>query len=230
MELKELLCTLEERLVQHDSNRKEVQEQLQEVCAKIIKEADLLEERIIGELNNHLSETEERILNLIEQLNNSDNENINESLINQIQCELSSEVKYDILLRKSIRNFIDSCELKTSETKTNFTANEKNNTESIINKLREHLNKVYESITAAQDNLTEVCTKRKNEAVELEIRANEELETHFSREDARIQETVNLIKRGNEDEDDNERRIENKSKNDTSLKSKSIHLTTLNVN
>ena len=42
--LTKLLGLLEERLVEHDENRKEVQEELREICSKINKDADSLEE------------------------------------------------------------------------------------------------------------------------------------------------------------------------------------------
>ena len=49
--LKELLVLLEERLVEHDENRKEVQNKLLEICSKITKDADSLEEKMCGEIS-----------------------------------------------------------------------------------------------------------------------------------------------------------------------------------
>ena len=46
--LRELLVLLEERLVEHDENRKEVQNKLLEVRTEITKDADSLEEKISG--------------------------------------------------------------------------------------------------------------------------------------------------------------------------------------
>lgn len=49
-------------------------------------------------------------------------------------------------------------------------------------------------MATAQDELMEVCRKRRNEAEELKRRINEELEALFTQEDARIQEVVNLVR------------------------------------
>ena len=67
--LKELLVLLEERLVEHDENRKEVQNKLLEACSKIREDADSLEERISKEISEDFNAKEERILGLIEKLN-----------------------------------------------------------------------------------------------------------------------------------------------------------------
>ena len=47
--MKKSLQLLEERLVEHDDNRKEVQDKLKEICSKIREDADSLEEKISGE-------------------------------------------------------------------------------------------------------------------------------------------------------------------------------------
>ena len=67
--LKELLVLLEERLVEHDENRKEVQNKLLEICSKIMKDADSLEEKISGEISEDFNAKEEEILGIIEKLN-----------------------------------------------------------------------------------------------------------------------------------------------------------------
>lgn len=56
--LKELLCSLEERLVQHDNNTREVQDKLRRVCPEINKEVISLEERLNEEL--HISFNEKK--------------------------------------------------------------------------------------------------------------------------------------------------------------------------
>ena len=67
--LKELLELLEERLVEHDESRKEVQNELLEICSKIKKDANALEEKISGKISEDFEKREEEILCLIEKLN-----------------------------------------------------------------------------------------------------------------------------------------------------------------
>ena len=68
-EARRLLQLLEERLVQHDDNRKEVQERLQSICSKVTEEANSFEEKTSGVICKAFDEAEERILGLIEELN-----------------------------------------------------------------------------------------------------------------------------------------------------------------
>ena len=68
-ELKKLLGMLEERLVQHDNNREEVQRQLKEIRAKAKEEADSYEARESKEIRKIYDETEGRILSLVGMLN-----------------------------------------------------------------------------------------------------------------------------------------------------------------
>ena len=72
--LRELLRLLEERLVQHDNIRKEVQSDLQDVYTKTIKEADSLEEELICEVHKDFDPKEEHILSIINRLNNINTE------------------------------------------------------------------------------------------------------------------------------------------------------------
>ena len=60
--LKELLELLEERLVEHDESRKDVQAKLLEVCFKITKGADSLEEKISGEISEDFEKKRRRNL------------------------------------------------------------------------------------------------------------------------------------------------------------------------
>ena len=68
-ELKKLLGIFEERLVQHDNNREEVQRQLKEIRAKAKEEADSYEARESKEIRKIYDETEGRILSLVGMLN-----------------------------------------------------------------------------------------------------------------------------------------------------------------
>ena len=87
--LKELLVLLEERLVEDDENRKEVQAKLLEVCFKITKDADSLEEKISGKISEDFEKREEEIYSLIEKLNEGEG-NI-DALVNKAKEELTKE-------------------------------------------------------------------------------------------------------------------------------------------
>ena len=93
--LKEVLQLLEERLVQHDKNREVVQSQLQEACAKIVSGTNSLEEKINADIHKDFVQKEERILALIEKLNEEGRGDWGE-LIKQAKEELSKGWKYEI--------------------------------------------------------------------------------------------------------------------------------------
>lgn len=59
MMLEELLSVLEERLVQHDNSRKEVQNQVHEICAKMLEEADALEGKFYEKIQGSFDKKEE---------------------------------------------------------------------------------------------------------------------------------------------------------------------------
>ena len=63
--LKKLLGMLEERLVQHDNNREEVQKQLKEICAKSKEKAESYEARESKKIREAYEEIEGRILSLV---------------------------------------------------------------------------------------------------------------------------------------------------------------------
>ena len=107
---------LEERLVQHDESRGEVQRELDEIHARAMSEADSLEERISGEIQKDFDSKEERILGLIEKLNERGGEGGDDprALIKEVNDELSKEWKYEIQQAKEPKGFADSYELNIS--------------------------------------------------------------------------------------------------------------------
>ena len=199
--LKELLVLLEERLVEHDENRKEVQAKLKETCSRITKDADSLEERISGEINEDFNSKEEGILGVIEKLNEGEGDM--KVLIKKAKEELTKEWKYEIQYSKKAESFADSYKLKISsvevEKELDF-----DSTESIVNKLEEHLEKIQRSKDSAQEKLTEICKKRQGKSVRLEKRVNGRLEEVFKAEDARIQIAVKMVKEKIDSEDPEE--------------------------
>ena len=190
-DLKELLWLLEERLVQHDENRKKTQDELKKECSKIRKDADSLEEKIGGEVGEDLKEKEEQILSLIEKL--SEGKDDTNTLIKEIQKILLGERKYEIKHMKKAKSFACSYELKVSVVKAEKEI-DFNNTELIPNQLQEHLNRIHEYATTVQEKLTEICNKKRKEGGELETRINGKLEELFKEEDARIQAVVKEVK------------------------------------
>ena len=163
--LKELLVLLEERLVEHDESRKEVQNELLEICSKITKDADSLEEKISEKTSEDFNAKEEEIFGLIEKLNEGEGDM--DALTEQAQEELSKEWKYEIQYSKKAKSFVDSYKLDISsvkvEKKLNFSS-----TEAIVNALREHLEKIQRSKDAAEEKLSEICKKRQGKSERLE--------------------------------------------------------------
>ena len=199
--LKELLVLLEERLVEHDESRKKVQNKMLKICSKITKDADLLEEKISGEISEDFEEKEEEILSLTEKFNRGEGDI--DALIMKAKEEMSKEWKYEIKHSNSAKSFVDSYELKVSsigvEKDINF-----DSTESIVNALQEHFEKLHESMTAAQEKLDEICKKRRWKSERLEKRINGKLEEIFKAEDARIQSVVKVVKENIDSEDPEE--------------------------
>ena len=136
--LRVLLGLLEERLEQHDNNRKDVQEELHEILAEIVKDADTLEDNIGGEISENFEKKEEGIYSLIEKLNREDGDI--DALIEQAKEILSKEWRYKIQHSEWIKSFVDSYGLKISSVKVEKELNFEN-TESIVSKLEEHLEK-----------------------------------------------------------------------------------------
>ena len=197
-DMEEMVCFLEERLDKHDNNRREVQSELEGICSEIAGDADLLEEKVGGEIRADYDKKEEEILSLIEKLDESEEGALGD-FIKKAKDELSKEWKYEIQNNKTVKNFAGSYEFVISsvvlERKPDF-----GDTESIVMQLREHLDKIHESMIAAQDKLTEICNKRRKEGTELETRINGKLEELVKQEDARIQSVVKVTKEniGNE--------------------------------
>ena len=199
--LKELLVLLEERLVEHDESRKEVQAKLKETCSKITKDADSLEEKISGEISKDFNSKEERIFGLIEKLNEGEGDM--KVLIKKAKDELTKEWKYEIQHYESARTFVDSYRLKVSSVKVEKELNF-DSTEAIVNALQEHLEKIQRSKDAAEEKLGEICNQRRKEGEELEERVNGKLEEVFKAEDAGIQNVVKVVKERVNSEDPDE--------------------------
>ena len=67
--MEELLALLRQRLDDHNNNRVEVQNKLDEACTKIHGDANTLEDTIDSEIATKHKKYEEPILSLIEKLN-----------------------------------------------------------------------------------------------------------------------------------------------------------------
>ena len=190
-DLKKSNDLLEERLVEHDECRKEVQRELEGIRSKAEKEADSLEEKINGELLRDYGPKEEEILGLIEKLNREEGDL--GALMKQAQGILAERREYGIHHYKSAGDFVNSYILVISSAEGEKEV-DPNDTESAVSKLQEHLDKTHESLTAARDKLTEVCDEWRREAGKMTNSVNERLGTAFSQEDARIQEVVKVIR------------------------------------
>ena len=201
--LKELFVLLEERLIEHDESRKEVQAELKEICSKMKEDVKSLEEKISGKISEDFNAKEEEILGLIEKFNEGEEGGDMDVLVKKAKEELAKKWKYEIQHYVFGVSFVDSYELKVSSVKVEKELNF-DDTEFIVNALQEHFEKIRESMTAAQENLAEICSKTRKEAEELKGRINGKLEVVFKAEDARIQGVVKMIKEKSDSEDPEE--------------------------
>lgn len=188
--MQEQLCLLEERLIQHDESRKEVQKQLCVICIKAREEADALEENINREMRNAFEKREEETFSIIEKLIRTE-ENSSE-VEKEAQQLLSNKQKCQIKNLSGRERFDESYKLFVTSQKTKKQS-DFDNAGSII-KIQEKLDGMQDSMKAAQEKLAEICNRRRSEAEELDEKINKKLEPIFVREDARIQSVVKIIK------------------------------------
>ena len=190
--LRELFRLLEERLVQHDDNRKEVQSRLSEACSEIKKGADLLEERITEEVRKDFGKKEERILGLIEKLNSQEEDGLAEFTV-EVDEKVLREWRYEVEKIGSAHSFVDSYKLKIFTAPNGF-EDKPYEIERIVSELRDHLNKSYESMTAAQDMVMEICNQRRKEADKSYEEVNRKLELLYNQNDEKFQSLVNTVR------------------------------------
>ena len=192
---------LEERLVEHDNRRKEVQEKIKERGARALRGVDSLEGRISGEISGTFGKTEEEVSTLIDKLANgkwAGDKEMN-SLMERAHEILSSEQKAEIQHPGSGKGFASSYKLEITSIKKEMnlgptTTDDDEVVESIVSLLQEHFNRIQESRASVQDEIVEICAKRRKEIEGIGQRINSELEAPFTQEDARIQEVVKLVK------------------------------------
>ena len=206
-EVKELLRLVEERLVQHDNNRRELQEKLESIHTRNLRDADLMEERFNREIREDFDKKEERILGLIERLNEGGGDDL-ESILNQAQKELSVEQLYEIESFPPGSTSVDSYKLRIVsvpvETKKEIASDNENKAEEVSKLLRDHLDKIHESMTAVQDEIAGTCTMRRKESEEMKSAINEKLGPAFGEEDARLQGFVKLLRDNIDNENSDE--------------------------
>ena len=192
--LKEFLRLLEERLVEHDISREEIQRKLGEVCAMINDGADLLEEKINGEISKDLEEKEEKIIALVDKFIGGESKV--SVLVKQAKKILSKEWGYEIQRSDSAESFIESYVLLISSvnTKEELHLGGPNKIERITTQLHEHLAKLHDLVVPVRAELAEICGGKRREAEELERRVNGELEMLFTQEDERLQSVVKELK------------------------------------
>ena len=193
--------SLEERLVEHDNCREEVQGKIKERGVKALGDVDSLEGRISGDISRTFGKTEEEVSALIDKLANRECAGDKEmkSLMEQAHEILSSEPKAEIQHSGSGKGFASSYKLKIASVKKEVnlkpsTAADDDKVESIVSLLQEHFNRIQESKASVQDELVKICAKRRKEIEEIGQRINSELEGPFTQEDARIQEVVKVVK------------------------------------
>ena len=220
MDLKKLLSLLEERLVQHDDNRKEIQSQIDDICARTQKDADSLEEKLGGEIRTSFDSIERGICRVIEKLNNKAEKPKERNELKVINDQIQNyiaEKRYEIRQLANMNSFISSYTFKVASVPIEEGSeiyrmslmgefdvtgdDDANKIERITTILKPNLDKAHESMVAAQDRVVEICRKRREEADGAKERINGRLEELFSKEDARIQEVVKAV-RGRLDSED----------------------------
>ena len=200
-----MLRLLEERLVKHDENRREVQEKLQRICSKAFEEANSFEEGVSERISKAFVEAEERILGLIEELNSKEEEGggggggaVLSSIMERVQEELKVELKCEIVFSESAESFADAYKIEVASVRVedglSSTGDETNKAEAIVSLLENHLDRTHKAMDTGLERLREICAKRRSEAEEMKKRINEKLEPLFSQEDARIRDIVKMIK------------------------------------
>ena len=203
--------SLEERLVEHDNRREEVQGKIKERGARALGDVDSLEGGISGEISRTFGKTEEEVSALINKLANREWAGDEEMklLMEQTHEILSSEPKAEIQHSGSGKGFASSYRLKISSVKKErnlepITAGDDEVVEFIVGLLQEHFNRIQESKASVQDELVEICAKRRKEIEGIGQRINSELEGPFTQEDACIQEVVKVVKERINSEDPEE--------------------------
>ena len=202
--LKKLLGILEERLVQHDNNREEVQKQLKEICAMAKEEADSSEARESKEIREAYEETEERILSLVGMLNAKLEGPVNnkdlDALIEWAEQELKIEQKCSIVSKEGRYHSVPY-EPSRKKQKLNETeeTDEKNGSTTelitgIVKQLEEHLERAQETMISVMSNVEKVYNEERSEADEFVETVNKKLEVLFTKEDARIQAVVKVMR------------------------------------
>ena len=111
--------SLEERLVEHDNCREEVQGKIKERGARALRDVDSLEERISRDISRTFGKTEEEASTLIDKLANRECAGDKEmkSLTEQAHEILSSEPKAEIQHSGSGKGFASSYKLKITSVK-----------------------------------------------------------------------------------------------------------------
>ena len=198
MEPKELLSLLEERLVQHDKNREEVQAALGEICTKALGEADAAEERISSEIHGIFDKKEEEILGIVEQLNegSAKGEEL-DALIARAHAELAKKVRCSIATYCPSTGYMNNYKLSSntySPQGKKDGGDEPTSPEALVARLQEHLEETLGVMAKVRAELTEMYAKRRRDVKDFSDGINEQLEKVFTKEDGRLQEVVKAMR------------------------------------
>ena len=108
-DLNALLSSIEERLRQHDNNRKEVQRQVQEIRNRMAGEADLMEGSFSENIRESFPITEKRVGSLIDLLNDRiANQEMRgmDFLMRQVQYKLSTLETYEVQYSEAAKTYV----------------------------------------------------------------------------------------------------------------------------
>ena len=178
---------------------------MQEVCSKIVEEADALEESINEKMGKDFGALEKRIYCLIGRLNrkidNPDEGESLESLIKKAQEEISKDKVYKIKKTEKTDTLAEMYKLEISGVRIKRKSgigkisDDASKVEFIAGEMEEYVARNQESMTAAQEKLAEICKELRSKAEKLEKYINKKMSQPFAREDARLQEVVGMIKK-----------------------------------
>lgn len=221
MELKRLLDLLDERLAYHNNNRKEIQDQLKVIRTEAVNDADVLESKILALISTNFGQAKERISSIIAELNGKKGEDLN-SLVKKSQEEISTEHNYKIEHSENGKIFSESYQIVFSQNKidSELQIDDSTKTELIINLLEAQIEKIHEKMTSAQSEISKICSSRRKEAEELENKIGSILDIFYLKEDARIGNITELMKRAisNENENVQSREAEEEERKELTIK------------
>ena len=198
--MEKLIAHIEEGLVFNDENRKEVQSGLQTLCSVMTHDIDQLEDRLSQELMDAYSEIEVRTNTLYKELSDALSSAPESAvrlhgLVDDARKELTTNGIPSLRKNKKVTDLSNEYELTREATKEQrqkmanlwAVSDPKKKATLALNELRFRINNDHDCIVATQDKIAELCSRRRSEVTELNIKINEKLSEVFTQRDSSLQ-------------------------------------------